>query len=92
MQSFLEPCIEIAKQAGQAIMDIYDQEDIGQQKKSDNTPVTKADLAANKVIINGLMKLTPNIPIMSEETTIPPLHERKDWTRYWLLDLSLIHI
>ena len=49
MQSFLEPCIEIAKKAGQAIMDIYDQEDIGQQQKSDDTPVTKADLAANKL-------------------------------------------
>ena len=86
MQSFLEPCIAIAKQAGQAIMAIYEQEDICQQQKSDDTPVTKADLAANKVIIDGLMKLTPNIPIMSEETSIPPLEERKNWARYWLLD------
>jgi len=86
MQSLLEPCIEIAKQAGQVIMEIYDQEDIGQQQKSDDTPVTKADLAANKVIIDGLMKLTPDIPIMSEETAIPPLNARKNWTRYWLLD------
>ncbi|SFD78469.1 3'(2'),5'-bisphosphate nucleotidase CysQ [Pseudoalteromonas denitrificans] len=86
MQSFLEPCIKIAQEAGQVIMEIYDQEDIGEQQKSDDTPVTRADIAANKVLIEGLMKLTPNIPIMSEESRIPPLNERQNWTRYWLLD------
>ncbi|AOT06499.1 3'(2'),5'-bisphosphate nucleotidase CysQ [Pseudoalteromonas luteoviolacea] len=86
MQTYLEPCIELAQLAGQAIMAIYQQDDIGQQEKSDHTPVTAADLAANEVLLNGLKSLAPDIPVMSEETPIPPLEQRQDWQRYWLLD------
>ncbi|WP_105200368.1 MULTISPECIES: 3'(2'),5'-bisphosphate nucleotidase CysQ [unclassified Pseudoalteromonas] len=86
MQQFLEPCIELAEQAGLAIMAIYRQPDIGRQVKADDTPVTKADLAANAVLVAGLQELASDIPIMSEETPIPPLADRKHWSRYWLLD------
>lgn len=86
MQTLLEPCIELATQAGNAIMDIYQQDDIGQQEKSDHTPVTKADLASNEVLMAGLKKMAPDIPIMSEETPIPELANRKQWRKYWLLD------
>ncbi|KZN50425.1 3'(2'),5'-bisphosphate nucleotidase CysQ [Pseudoalteromonas luteoviolacea] len=86
MQTYLEPCIELAQLAGKAIMAIYQQDDIGQQEKSDHTPVTAADLAANEVLLNGLKALAPDIPVMSEETPIPPLEQRQDWQRYWLLD------
>ncbi|KZN58515.1 3'(2'),5'-bisphosphate nucleotidase CysQ [Pseudoalteromonas luteoviolacea] len=86
MQTYLEPCIELAQLAGKAIMAIYQKEDIGQQEKSDHTPVTAADLAANEVLLSGLTALAPEIPIMSEETPIPPLDQRQSWQRYWLLD------
>ncbi|TMP34135.1 3'(2'),5'-bisphosphate nucleotidase CysQ [Pseudoalteromonas rubra] len=86
MQSFLEPCITLAVQAGQAIMAIYQQDDIGAREKSDHTPVTAADLAANEVLTAGLQALAPDVPIMSEETPIPPLESRQHWQRYWLLD------
>ncbi len=86
MVEILEACISLAQQAGDAIMAIYQQDDIELQQKSDDTPVTKADLAANAVLTAGLKKLTPEIPIMSEETPIPALKERKQWQRYWLLD------
>ncbi|ESP91282.1 MULTISPECIES: 3'(2'),5'-bisphosphate nucleotidase CysQ [Pseudoalteromonas] len=86
MQTYLEPCIELAQLAGKAIMAIYQQDDIGQQEKSDHTPVTAADLAANEVLLNGLQTLAPEIPVMSEETPIPPLEQRQSWQRYWLLD------
>ncbi|MCF6442216.1 3'(2'),5'-bisphosphate nucleotidase CysQ [Pseudoalteromonas luteoviolacea] len=86
MQTYLEPCIELAQLAGKAIMAIYQQDDIGQQEKSDHTPVTAADLAANEVLLNGLKALAPDIPVMSEETPIPPLEQRQGWQRYWLLD------
>ena len=86
MKEFIEPCIDIAKQAGEAILQVYHQDDIQLCEKSDNTPVTKADLAANDVLLAGLKSLTPNIPIMSEETPIPSLAERSEWQRYWLLD------
>ena len=86
MKSLLEPCIALAEQAGKAILAIYDLDDIGQQEKVDHTPVTKADLAANEVLVAGLQLLAPDIPIMSEETPIPPLSQRQAWSRYWLLD------
>ncbi|QTL36331.1 MULTISPECIES: 3'(2'),5'-bisphosphate nucleotidase CysQ [Pseudoalteromonas] len=86
MQSYLEPCITLAEQAGQAIMAIYQQDDIGAREKSDHTPVTAADLAANEVLTAGLQALAPDVPIMSEETPIPPLESRQHWQRYWLLD------
>ena len=86
MNKLIEPCIELAERAGDAIMAIYKKGDIGQQEKSDNTPVTKADLAANDVLVAGLKVLAPDIPIMSEETPIPALADRQDWQRYWLLD------
>ena len=70
MDKLLEPCITLAQSAGDAIMAIYKKDDIGQQEKSDNTPVTKADLAANDVLVAGLKALAPDIPIMSEETPI----------------------
>ena len=37
--------------------------------KSDNTPVSNGDLEVNKFITNKLSKITPNIPIISEETS-----------------------
>ena len=86
MNDFLEPCIRLAEQAGDAIMAIYQQDDIGAEQKSDHTPVTKADLASNDVLMAGLKAIAPDIPIMSEETPIPALADRKDWHRYWLLD------
>lgn len=86
LQDFLAPCIELAEQAGLAIMAIYRQNDIGEQVKQDHTPVTKADIAANDVLMAGLEKMSPDIPIMSEETPIPSLEKRQHWQRYWLLD------
>jgi 3'(2'), 5'-bisphosphate nucleotidase len=86
MKEFIEPCINIAKQAGDAILQVYHQDDIQLCEKSDHTPVTKADLAANDVLLAQLHALSPNIPIMSEETPIPNLTERAHWQRYWLLD------
>lgn len=86
MSSFVESCIDIAKLAGEAIMQVYLDDDVGAQEKADHTPVTKADFAANAVLMAELTKLAPEIPIMSEETKIPPLSDRENWQRYWLLD------
>ena len=47
-------------------------DDIGKQEKSD-TPVTAADIASNEVLMAGLTAIAPDIPVMSEETLIPPL-------------------
>jgi 3'(2'), 5'-bisphosphate nucleotidase len=76
--------IAIAKQAGEAILEIYYADDFDVQYKSDNSPVTKADMAANGIIIDGLNSVS-DLPVLTEETPVT-YQERKDWKKYWLVD------
>ena len=66
-QNLLDHVKIIAEEAGQAILNIYKQEDVGVQSKSDHSPLTQADLASHNIINQALKKLTPEIPILSEE-------------------------
>ncbi|MDF5576205.1 3'(2'),5'-bisphosphate nucleotidase CysQ, partial [Vibrio parahaemolyticus] len=54
--------------------------------KSDETPVTSADIAAHKFITERLSDLTPDIPVLSEEDADISLEQRAQWERYWLVD------
>lgn len=85
-QTLVEDVIAIANEAGQAIKDIYTSGNFEKEVKQDETPVTSADLSAHQIICNGLTKLTPSIPILSEEGGNIPLVERQKWQHYWLVD------
>ena len=76
---------DIAKRAGERILDYYDS-DVEVEKKSDDSPLTKADLASHGEIVDGLKKHYPEIPIISEESEVPEYSERKNWDRYFLID------
>ncbi len=78
--------VEIASTAGAAILEFFEDGDFEQFSKLDESPVTSADYAANEIVMRELTRLTPNIPIMSEEIENIPLSERRLWTRYWLID------
>jgi len=80
----LQAC-NIARQAGIKILEVYD-EKYEIQKKSDQTPVTTADIIAHELICEQLKNLTPDIPVLSEESTKIPYATRKTWQRYWLVD------
>ena len=67
-------------------MQVYGGDDFGTVTKADNSPLTKADLASNKVILEQLQALTPDVPVLSEESKHLPYTERKDWGRFWLVD------
>lgn len=84
----LSPIVTIARSAGDAIMKIYETptEDWGVQSKTDDSPLTKADLSANAVICEALEKLTPTIPIMSEENKKEDFATRCKWGAYWCID------
>ncbi|QDP02544.1 3'(2'),5'-bisphosphate nucleotidase CysQ [Thalassotalea sp. PS06] len=82
----LQIAIDIAVQAGEKVMEIYQQGDFQEYQKDDLSPVTSADIAANQVMTSQLQRLTPDIPIISEESEIKSLAEREHWLRYWLLD------
>ena len=74
----------IAIKAGEEILKYYN-EDIHVTHKDDSSPLTKADLASNKIIMNALQQLDSTIPILSEESLVE-WKERKNWTKYWLVD------
>lgn len=78
--------VEICSEASEKIMHIYREPhrfDI--QQKQDSSPVTAADMASNEIILDGLKRLTPDIPIISEERCLP-WGQRQDWSQYWLVD------
>lgn len=77
--------IELARQAGNAIMKIY-QLDFAVEYKDDKSPLTEADKKSNAVILDGLNTLYPEIPFISEENKLTPYEERKNWNRFWLID------
>lgn len=81
----LQQVTAIAKQAGEAIMAVYNGE-IAVQRKADDSPLTQADLAAHHVIEAGLTQLTPELPIISEESAAIPYAQRRQWQTYWLVD------
>ena len=80
--------LELSKKAGKAILEIYNnpsQSDVVDYK-ADDSPLTLADKASHNVIVDGLMKHFPNIPIISEEGQVPEYDVRRDYDRYWLID------
>ena len=74
----------VAIEAGKEILNIYNNE-IEVTQKEDLSPLTKADLASNKIILESLTKLNNNIPILSEESLVD-WSIRKNWKKYWLVD------
>ena len=77
--------IEIAKKAGTAIMDVY-ASDFDIQIKDDRSPLTEADIRSNAIINEGIKKVTPDVPVLSEEGKDIPFDERSIWQSYWLVD------
>tara|TARA_B100001971_G_scaffold129103_1_gene119112 strand:- start:168072 stop:168833 length:762 start_codon:yes stop_codon:yes gene_type:complete len=82
----IENLISIAKDAGAEILKIYSKDDFEKSIKEDNSPLTEADLASNKVICESLKKLYPEIPILSEEIKQAPYDTRKEWSEFFLID------
>ncbi len=85
-EDYIDPAIAIAVEAGAAIKDIYLKGTFEKEVKSDNTPVTSADITAHQIITSALKELTPDIPILSEEDANIAFEQREQWQRYWLVD------
>lgn len=81
----IDGVIAIARRAGAAIMAIYAQ-DFTVDVKADDSPLTAADMASHRIICAGLAELTPELPILSEESKATDWSERRNWRRYWLVD------
>lgn len=81
----IQDIIETAKKAGEEILSYYSDE-IKVFEKEDESPLTKADLAAHHVILDALEKIDPKTPVISEESGVPAFEERKNWNRFWIVD------
>ncbi|HUW00469.1 MAG TPA: 3'(2'),5'-bisphosphate nucleotidase CysQ [Gallionella sp.] len=82
----MQQVVAIAHRAGAAIMEVYRSGETGETSKADDSPLTLADLAAHRIIVEALTRLTPDTPILSEEAADIAYPVRSQWTRYWLVD------
>jgi 3'(2'), 5'-bisphosphate nucleotidase len=83
---WLGPVIDIARRAGAEILQVYESGDIRLADKSDASPLTQADIRAHQTIVDALHALTPQWPVLSEESAAIDFAERAQWSRYWLVD------
>jgi len=77
---------KIAIEAGLKILEVYNSDDFDVEIKGDNSPLTKADKQANDIIVAGLKKHYPEIPIITEEEKALPYEVRKEWPTCFLVD------
>jgi 3'(2'), 5'-bisphosphate nucleotidase len=82
----LPEVLEIALRAGRAIMEVYEDLHHEVEYKSDDSPLTKADLASHRIISDALAAISSNIPVLSEESTEIPFEVRRNWHCFWLVD------
>jgi len=78
--------LKLAENAGQAILQTYEQKDLDLTLKPDLSPLTRADSIAHELITAGLNALQPALPVLSEESKLIAYEERQQWITYWLVD------
>lgn len=78
--------VEACWRASARILEIYDRADFAVASKSDDSPVTAADLASHHCLIEALAALTPEIPVLSEESAATEFEQRRAWRELWVVD------
>ena len=87
LKKTLQNVRDAVAEAGGAILEIYaDPDRFETSQKDDDSPLTAADVAANRLLVARLQELTPGIPILSEESKQAPWHDRKHWKQCWVVD------
>jgi 3'(2'), 5'-bisphosphate nucleotidase len=85
LTALAEALLPIVGRAGSAIMRIYGGA-FEVEHKDDNSPLTQADLESQRIIIEGLQRLNPDIPVLAEESAAVPWKERAAWRELWVVD------
>lgn len=80
----LQIAIDASIIAGEVIMEVYEKLNFKSELKQDQSPLTEADMAANKVIISSLENT--DYPIISEENRNSDYNIRKNWEYCWIVD------
>jgi len=84
--AILERVTAIARAAGREILEVYASGAVAPTSKADDSPLTAADLRSHRLIVQRLGELTPELPVLSEESAEVPFATRSHWPRYWLVD------
>lgn len=83
----LQAVAQVAVAAGEVILEVYNRAgDIAVEVKADQSPLTEADRAAHALIVAQLQRLTPDWPVLSEESRAADYKLRSTWPCYWLVD------
>lgn len=85
LSKLIEPTCKLARDAGREILNIY-AEPVEFETKDDDSPLTRADMASHHWIVDALTSQFSDIPVLSEESAEIPFDQRKEWTRFWLVD------
>jgi 3'(2'), 5'-bisphosphate nucleotidase len=76
---------DLARDAGRTILEVYASA-FSVTEKEDRSPLTEADLRSERLILAGLKRIAPEIPVLSEETGQVPWNKRSGWSRLWVVD------
>ena len=89
-EALREGVIALAHRAAARILAVYDsaafEDEAAIRQKDDRSPLTAADLASHRCIVDGLAELTPGLPVLSEESATVEIAARRGWQRFWLVD------
>ena len=81
----LDEVVGLVRASQTEIMRVYEQP-VQARLKDDCSPLTEADLASHRVLTEGLARLMPSFPVVSEEGELPSADVRASWPAYWLVD------
>jgi 3'(2'), 5'-bisphosphate nucleotidase len=77
----------LAREAGRATLTYYDGAVPAEvREKEDRSPVTLADEVAHGILVEGLHRIDPATPVVSEEAAAASFETRQGWRRFWLVD------
>jgi 3'(2'), 5'-bisphosphate nucleotidase len=86
LQALVPRIVALAHKAGEAVMKFYSQAEFVTTYKEFGSPLTCADMASHALIEEQLRILTPNVPVLSEESKTVPYEVRQSWRTFWLVD------
>lgn len=82
-----ERLLALSAQVGHELCRHYNNvEELDVLRKADSSPVTAADHAAHDALEAGLRALTPDIPVLSEESAAEDIEHRREWPLCWMID------
>ena len=87
-ESFWRQLLALCDEAGTCICEHYHEPALAGKlrAKDDDSPLTRADLAAHRILADGLARIAPELPLLSEESDAAAIADRRNWPAFWMVD------